>query len=282
MTESYEDIAYDVDARVARITLNRPAKLNAWTAAMERSVGRAVRRAAGDEDVRVIVITGAGRGFCAGADMSRLQDFSQTTPSETEVAAATRQASAAAPAGDAELAAHYAGRFGYMLGVPKPIVAAINGPCAGIGLVLSLFCDLRFATADAKFTTAFAQRGLIAEHGVSWILPRLIGPARAMDLLLSARFFDGREAEQLGLVNRAFAADSFKAELDAYVSRLCQQVSPRSLRVMKSQIWKALFQNFEQASLLADREMQASFGSADFKEGVAHFVEKRAARFEGR
>jgi enoyl-CoA hydratase/carnithine racemase len=179
------------------------------------------------------------------------------------------------------LVAHYRGRFGYMLAIPKPIIAAINGPCAGIGLVLALFCDLRFVRSDAKLTTAFAQRGLIAEHAVAWILPRLVGPAHALDLLLSARHFNGSEAERLGLVNRSFAPESFEPEVQAYVQRLSREVSPRSLGIMKTQIWKALFQRFDEAAALADCEMIESFRSADFKEGVAHFVEKRAPRFTG-
>ena len=280
MPDAYADIRYRVQDHVATLTLDRPAKLNAWTPAMEKSVARALQHAAQDAAVRVIVLTGAGRGFCAGADMQRLQGATEVTPSDLPQPTAA-EAGRLTAVEESELAANYRGRFGYLLAIPKPIIAAINGPCAGIGLVLSLFCDLRFARTDAKLTTAFAQRGLIAEHGIAWILPRLIGPAHALDLLLSARPFSGSDAERLGLVNRAFAPESFEAEVQAYVQRLSREVSPRSLGIMKTQIWKALFQRFDESTELADREMLESFKSADFKEGVAHFVEKRAPRFTG-
>jgi enoyl-CoA hydratase/carnithine racemase len=282
MTDTYEDIRYQVRDRVGWITLDRPAKLNAWTAAMERSVERALRAAESDDAVRAIVVTGAGRGFCAGADMSLLEGLSNASP-DTRALARGGASKAALPTGlGPDVSAHYGGRFGYLMSVRKPIIAAINGPCAGIGLVFCCFCDLRFAADQAVITTAFAQRGLIAEHGISWLLPRLLGPSRALDLLLSARKLSGAEAEQLGLVNRAFPAERFIDEVTAYASRLTETVSPRSLAVMKAQVWKSLFQDFEQALATADRAMIESFESEDFKEGVAHFLEKRAPRFSGR
>ena len=285
MSEPYEDILYSVEDRVARITLDRPKKLNAWTPAMEASTRRAMLAAADDDTVRVIVVTGEGRGFCAGADMGLLEGLSSNAIDVQRVLErggggqqTARSASELGPV----VAAHYGGRFGYMMSVHKPIIAAINGPCAGIGLVLALFCDLRFASADAKLTTAFAKRGLIAEHGASWILPRLIGPANALDLLLSARTIDGAEAQRLGLVNKAFAHERFMAEVTAYARQLADSASPRSMAVMKAQVWKSLFQDLGAALEVADHEMAKSFASEDFKEGVAHFVEKRAARFSGR
>ena len=283
MTEAYEDILYTVQDRIARIALNRPKKLNAWTPAMEESVRRALTAAAADDAVRVIVVSGEGRGFCAGADMGLLEGLSsQAIDVQRVLAHGTQRATGPASELGPAVVAHYGGRFGYLMAVHKPIIAAINGPCAGIGLVFALFCDLRFASAEARLTTAFAQRGLIAEHGASWILPRLIGPANALDLLLSARFVDGAEAERLGLVNRAFAHEHFMSDVIAYARRLADSVSPRSMAVMKAQVWKSLFQDLGAALEVADHEMAKSFTSEDFKEGVAHFIEKRAPRFAGR
>jgi enoyl-CoA hydratase/carnithine racemase len=286
MPEHYEDILYSKHDGVGTITLNRPERLNAWTAGMERSVKRAVLEATRDEAVRAIVITGAGRGFCAGADMQRLQDASATSSRATSNESAAARAEETTPTPvtelDPGLSTPYPGRFGYLMSVGKPVIAAINGPCAGIGLVLTLFCDLRFASEQAMFTTAFAQRGLIAEHGSSWLLPRLIGPARALDLMLSARRVQSREAAALGLVNDVFPHATFIADVLGYTRRLTHDVSPRSLAVMKAQLWKSLSQAMDVSLDIADREMTKSFGSADFKEGVAHFVEKRSPRFTGR
>ena len=279
----YEDVLYEVRDRIAVVTLNRPERLNAWTSAMNGSVRAAIGAAAEDPGVRAIVLTGAGRGFCAGADMGLLQDIGGESGE-----ARARRARAENPQGELpnpsgiDVASHYRQRYGFFFATPKPIIAAINGPCAGLGLVVSLYCDLRFAARDAKFTTSFAQRGLIAEHGVSWLLPRLVGSAHALDLLLSARKFDGVEAERIGLVNRAFPAESLMDETMAYARALAETVSPRSMAVMKAQLWASPFQDFNTAIALADAEMAKSFGTEDFREGVAHFVEKRAPRFTGR
>ncbi|HYM36618.1 MAG TPA: enoyl-CoA hydratase-related protein, partial [Steroidobacteraceae bacterium] len=181
-----------------------------------------------------------------------------------------------------DVSAHYGGRFGYLMSIRKPIIAAINGPCAGIGLVFTLYCDLRFAASEAKFTTAFAQRGLIAEHGISWLLPRITGIANALDILFSARKFTAEEAARINLVNRVFPQESFMPSVLEYARTLATTVSPSSMAVMKAQIWKSLFQNLNEAIAIGDEEMQKSFSTHDFKEGVAHFVEKRAPKFTGK
>ncbi len=279
---AYEDILYAAKDRVAVITLNRPDKLNAWTAAMQSSVKRAIVDASKDENVRAIVITGAGRGFCAGADMGNLQKIEPGKWDERALARADNDVKLEPSTLGPDVSDIYGGRFGYLMSVRKPIIAAINGPCAGIGLVFTLYCDLRFASSDAKFTTAFAQRGLIAEHGISWLLPRLTGTAHALDLLFSARKFTGDEAQRLGLINRAFANEHFMANVMEYARQLADTVSPRAMAVMKAQVWKALTQDLNDAIAVGDAEMQKSFATEDFKEGVAHFVEKRAARFTGR
>jgi len=282
---SYEDVLYEVRGGVAVVTLNRPESLNAFTAAMGRGLQQAVAAAIADEAVRVIVLTGAGRGFCAGADMKLLQ---QIKPDGSRDTATTKGADApgAQPgvAGDLgpDVSAHFGGRFGYLVQAKKPVIAALNGPAAGLGLVLALYADIRFAASEAKLTTSFAQRGLIAEHGISWLLPRLVGQAHALDLLLSARKIGAAEAERLGLVNKVFAQAGFMDEVMAYARALADTVSPRSTAVIKAQLWKVPFQDFTAALATADSEMQKSFKSEDFREGVAHYVEKRAPKFKGR
>jgi enoyl-CoA hydratase/carnithine racemase len=266
---AYTDILYGVDDFVATITLNRPDKLNAWTSEMDADVHAAIESAAADDAVRAIVITGAGRGFCAGADMSRLSRLSAgETPRSTV-------------GGNGGKPGNFEQKFSFLLGVPKPIFAAINGPVAGIAFCLVLFCDFRYMADGAKLTTAFAKRGLIAEHGSSWMLPRLIGPMNALDLLYSARMVDAAEAERLGLV-RKLPAENFLANVQSIARELVTTSSPRSIGVIKRQVFQAYFQSLAEAWAVADKEMLASFGSEDFKEGVAHFVEKRAAAFSGR
>jgi len=278
---AYQDILTHLEDGILTLTLNRPDRLNAWTDTMEAECKQVITQAGGDDAVRCIIITGAGRGFCAGADMGGLQQIGD------EAGAAGTGAAATAPARQAvtdteDLEALYPGRFGYLYRCPKPIIAAINGPCAGIGLIFTLYADLRFANQDAKFTTAFAQRGLIAEHGIAWLLPRLIGEAHALDLLFTARVFKGDEAERVGLVNRALPADALMAHVIDTAKHLATQVSPRSLAIMKRQIRESYVQSFARSLEVANHEMQQSFASLDFKEGVDSFVEKRPPAFTGR
>ncbi len=255
-----EVVEKTVEQGVAVLTLNRPDRLNAWTAEMERLYFGMLADCAASEEVRVIVVTGAGRGFCAGADMQQLQTLGRNG------------AATAPPAEERQLQT-------FPLSIPKPIIAAINGACAGIGLVQALMCDLRFAAEGAKLTTAFARRGLVAEHGISWILPRLIGPARALDLLLSGRVVLGREAAELGLVNRALPAETLIEETLAYARELAGQCSPASMATMKRQVYADLDRPLGGALSRADELMLASFSAPDFVEGVASFVERRDPAF---
>jgi enoyl-CoA hydratase/carnithine racemase len=271
MGQAYEDILYSTEDGVAWVTLNRPEKLNAWRGQMEQEVREAMRAATNDDSVRVIVLTGAGKGFCAGADMNMLQGISDTG----------RNTSAAEP-WDANANPNFQKQYSYFPAVPKPIIAAINGSAAGLGLIMSLYCDIRLAADNAKFTTSFSRRGLVAEHGISWLLPRLVGFAAAADLLYSARVITAAEALQLRLVNRVIPAADFASEVAAYARMLAHDVSPRSLREMKREIWNAQFQTLGEAITTANADMPPSFKSEDFKEGVAHFVEKRAPQFTGR
>lgn len=267
------EILYQVDRRVARITLNRPDRLNAWTPTMQVELKAAIQAAGADPEVRVVVVTGADRAFCAGMDLGLLRQALAENRSMRDVLPEIAE--------DESPGADFRQPLSYVMAVPKPVVAAINGPAAGVGLCFSLYCDLRFVAAGAQLTTAFASRGLIAEFGSAWMLPRLVGPAAAMDLLLSGRVFSAEEAAGLGLAT-LLPAEGF---LDAVLERahaLAETVSPRSLAVIKRQVWQGMSQTLAQASVLADREALLSLDSEDFREGVAHFLEKRPPRFTGR
>ena len=255
-----EVVGKQVRDGVAILTLNRPERLNAWTDEMEHQYFALLEECAHSEDVRVIVVTGAGRGFCAGADMQQLEALGANGHDQTKRAAQRRPQS-------------------FPLSIPKPIIAAINGPCAGIGLVQALMCDVRFAAEGAKLTTAFARRGLVAEHGISWVLPRLIGPARALDLLLSGRVVLAAEASELGLVNRVLAPERLIDAVLAYADDLVTNCSPTSMATMKRQVYGDLQRGLADATANADQLMIQSFTAPDFVEGVQSFVQRREPKF---
>lgn len=274
---SNAETTYLVAERVATITLNRPDKLNAWTAVMEQEVRAAMDAADNDGSVRVIVLTGAGRGFCAGADMSLLNTVA------TQGLDDRGRTQALATRDNREgVRADFRRKYSYFPALSKPVIAAINGPVVGLGLVIALYCDLRFASDAAKFSTAFSRRGLVAEYGMAWMLPRLVGLPNALDLLFSARTIDAAEAQRIGLVNQVFANEQFMEKVNAYARELASSVSPRSMRVMKRQVYDAMFQTLAEAIETSEQEMLASLQSEDFKEGVAHFLEKRAPQFKGK
>ena len=277
---SYRQILYDVCERIATITLNRPDKLNAWTGQMGTEVREAMASADADNDVRVIVLTGAGKGFCAGADISLLAEVAGTGGLAEGAAQALRH-QASSHASD-RVPPDFQGTYSYFPSLSKPVIGAINGHAVGLGLVIALYCDLRFASAQAQFCTAFARRGLIAEYGVAWMLPRLIGVSNALDLLFSARMAGAEEAFRLGLVNRVFPTDSFMQDVRVYARELASLVSPRSMAAIKQQVYRGLFQTLEEATVSAEQAMMEAIASEDFKEGVAHFQEKRAPNFTGR
>lgn len=256
-TMSEDPVLYESADGIATITLNRPDRLNAWTNAMSRMYFDALDQAADDPGVRVIVVTGAGRGFCAGADMDMLQGLGA---GERDDYVETRPHTHATT-------------------IPKPVIAAINGPCAGLGFVHAAMADIRFAAEGAKFTTAFARRGLVAEHGVSWVLPRLVGPSVAMDLLLSGRVFLSEEAKELGFVNKVVAPESLMDEVRAYALDMATNAASTSMAIMKRQVWTHYEMGKDEALEQTNRLMAHSLRQADFKEGVASFVEKRTPAF---
>jgi len=270
----YEQILFSVEDPVAVITLNRPERLNAWTDRMGDELRHAIARAESDKSVVGIVLTGAGRGFCAGADLKGLQAI---TVGERAGGGATSEL--AADPGDPEMGDSFRKHYSYLLSVRKPIIAAINGPCAGMAMPIALFCALRFASESATFTTAFARRGLIAEWGLSWTLPRLVGSAHALDLLLSGRKIDAREAERIGLVNRVLPDDKLVPHCMDYVRELAANVSPASMMVMKRQVYQQLTRELGPACDEAVKLMVESFSRPDFKEGVQSFLERRPPKF---
>ena len=275
---AYSDILYGVDESVATITLNRPDRLNAWSRDMEGDVRSAMDVAGADKNVRVIIVTGAGRGFCAGADMSMLSASSEED-SDSRRESDRHRLHHEPMTRQQDLVSDHNMRYTYFTSVPKPVIAAINGPCAGLGLVMALFCDVRFSSENAVFTTAFARRGLIAEHGIDWILPRVVGLPNALDLLLSARKLGAEEARDMGLVGKVFPHDELMGAVRSYAKELATMVSPRSMRVMKEQIYRTQDTSLSESVNRGFDEMYDSLDSDDFKEGVAHFVEKRDPSF---
>lgn len=266
---------YEVRARVATITLDRPDRLNAWTGRMHSEYRALLGRAATDPGVRVIVVTGAGRGFCAGADARALEGH------------VARGSYDAGLGDDVAMPGHgvrpeFDADFAYQFGIPKPIIAAINGPAAGVGFVLACYCDLRFAAAGAKLTTSHGRLGLPAEYGLSWLLPRLIGVTRAADILLSSRVVLAEEAERLGLVNRVLPPDELVPATEAYAVRLATEIAPSSLAATKLQLYRDLHGDAASSVRDASARMAEMMQGPDFAEGVAALTEKRPPDFPDR
>ena len=273
----YQDILYDVSEQIATITLNRPTRLNAWTNQMEIEYRHALADAETREEVRVIIITGAGRGFCAGADMNMLSGIA-----ENDGLRAQKETDIAQPGqANGAIRADFKKNYSFPPAVQKPIIAAINGAAVGLGLIHTLYCDIRFASDTAKFGTAFVQRGLIAEHGISWMLPRLIGLNNAMDLLLSGRIILADEALRMGLVGRVVPAEELMDTVREYAKQIATYCSPRSTGIIKKLVYDAQFTDLATAIDEADKAMIPSLACNDFKEGVASFVEKRIPEFTG-
>ena len=267
-----EATRYEVAERVATITLSRPERLNAWTAPMNAEYRAHLQRASDDPGVRVVVVTGAGRGFCAGADADDLAGHAERGSYDagaTEELA--RPGYGVRPEFDAELAYHF--------GVPKPIIAAVNGPAAGIGFALACYCDLRFAAEEARMTTAHGRLGLPCAFGLAWLLPRLIGLPHALDLVLSSRTVTAAEALSMGLVNRVVPRDVLADEVHDYAGMLADTVSPVSMAVTKRQVYEAMHTTAAEAVRNAEALLDPMMAGPDYREGVAALREKRPPDF---
>ena len=255
---------------VATLTLNRPERMNAWTGSMQARYLELLRRAAERPSVRAVVVTGAGRGFCPGIDLDLLAGVLVGGAGD---ASAHPDVALLLPTGpDAHSEA-------FAASIPKIVVAAVNGACAGIGLVQALCCDVRFAAAGARWTTAFARRGLVAEYGSAWLLTRLVGTSRAIDLLASGRVFTSEEALALGLVSRVVPADEVVVAAQAYARDLASSCSPASLAAMKRQVHAAWDSSLDAAISLANRLALESLAGPDVIEGIRSYRERRPPAF---
>jgi enoyl-CoA hydratase/carnithine racemase len=240
---------------------------------MAAEVRHAVARAEADTSVVGIVITGAGRAFCAGADMGDLTTLTEGGTldggwSDLEVPR------------DESIPDDFTGEYTYLLATSKPIVAAINGAIAGMAVPIAMCCDIRFMAEDAPLLTAFARRGLIAEWGLSWLLPRAVGTGVAIDLLISSRKVRGDEAARLGLVNAAMPAELVVPHSRAYIEDIAANCSPASIAIIKRQVYAQAHPGLGEAEREAFRLMVESFSRPDFPEGVASFLQKRPPEFE--
>jgi enoyl-CoA hydratase/carnithine racemase len=260
-------VIYEVTATgVAVMTLNRPDRLNTWGGDIATAFYAGLDRAEEDPAVRVIVLTGRGKAFCAGAQLASMGNVWQAIEK-------TDEGKLASLVGDRQPQ--------HLTTLCKPVIAAINGSCVGIGLTQALMCDVRFAAAGAKFAASFARRGLIAEYGVSWILPRLTGWGVALDLLLSGRTFLADEAAQLGLVKEVVPPEQLMTRAMAYAEDIAQNCSPASMAVIKRQAYGDAMREVADSSSRSEVLLQRSLQLPDVIEGITSFLEKRSPSFPG-
>jgi enoyl-CoA hydratase/carnithine racemase len=264
--------SYDVADRVAVLTLRRPHRLNAWTGRMHTEYRWVLDQAERDPDVRVIVVTGEGRGFCAGADAEALKGH---------VAKGRYDDGITEPLAEPGFGVRpeFDHPFAFQFGMTKPIIAAVNGPAAGVGMAIACFADLRFAAESAKFTTAAPKLGLPAEFGLSWLLPRLVGVTHAADLLLSGRLLPADEAARIGLVNRVVADADLRHEVHDYAAEMAHHVSPSSLRETKAQLYADLHDDLGTSVNRSVELLERMMTEPDFVEGATALGEKRPPEF---
>jgi len=257
-----ENLLYERRGSAALITLNRPDRLNALSGAMSEGVVALARRAERDPGVFSIIITGAGRGFCAGVDADYLVKVTGEGLSR-EAAAAER----------------LPGLFAELTQVSKPVIAAVNGPAAGAGFILAMMSDLRFVADTAILTTVFSKRGLVAEHNSSWILPRLVGVSQALDLLWSSRRIDAAEALRIGLADRVVPPDTLLETAIAYSDEMAATVAPRAVAITKAQVYADLSRDLRTSAHATDALVRDGVTHPDAREGAMSLVERRPPAF---
>ncbi len=256
------DLQFDVEDGVAVVSINRPATLNAFTRPMIDRLRRLTDEAQRDPAIFGVVITGTGKAFCSGLDVSLLSQAAESGGAEARI-----------PPGELP------GLFVHLLKVSKPVIAAVNGVAAVGGFVLAMMCDLRFAAESAGFTMAMSNRGLIAEHGTSWLLPRQIGISRALDLMWTSRRMGAAEALSIGLVDRVVSAGTELNVAKDYIRDLRARVSPRAVAEMKAQVYGDLDSSFPEAVNDSMRRMLEALKHPDIREGARSFLERRPPRF---
>ena len=267
---------YDTADRIATIILARPKRRNAWTGRMHTEYRWLLGEADRDPAVRVIVVTGdpEGQAFCAGADLGALEGHAEKGRYDAGI-------SEDIPTPGYGTDAHFDASFAYHFGLDKPVIAAINGAAAGVGLVLAAFADLRFAVQGAKFTTAHGRFNFPAEFGLSWVLPRIVGLTHANDLLLSSRVFTAEEAMAMGFLNAVLAPEALMGHVRAYAVRLADTVAPGSARATKHQIYRDLHRDAASAVVDAEALLEAMIRHPDYAEGVKAWMQKRTAQWTG-
>ena len=256
--QSAPHIVHELRDGVAIVRMNRPERLNAWTSEMGRRWFDLLDQFGTDPDVRVVLFTGAGRAFCAGADLGGLDNVAHG--GEFTDQKNTRP-------------------YWHPMGFGKPIVAAIAGACFGVGLQQALCCDVRFVADNLKLSTAYAKRGLIGEEGLTWMLSRVVGMGVGVELMLSGRTIGAEEALRIGLANFVIPADKMFDEAYAYARQLADGCSPWSMRVMKEQIYKGMMQGLGAVYDESQGLLDQALSGPNFKEGVKAFLEKRPVKF---
>ena len=275
MTTNYEEIRYEIAEGVATLTINRPKQLNALTDLTQAEIRHALAQSEILPEVVGTVLTGEGRGFCSGVDMNALGGMS-----EAGKRIGNSYDHLKAEPGNPDDDPNYKSSPTYFLGLRKPLIAAINGAAAGLGFSYATFCDMRFMDKSAKIVTSFAPRGLIAEHGTSWMLPKLVGPSNALDMNWSSRKIHGEEAFRMGYANRLCEDGECVSQAQSYLRDIAGTSAPISIMMMKRQIYKHLSKELGEAMSESNLWMDESLARSDFKEGVASFVERREPSFE--
>jgi enoyl-CoA hydratase/carnithine racemase len=273
----FAEIIYEKSDRIATVTFNRPEKLNSWTPKMGAEMRAAMMDAERDPAVGAIIVTGAGRAYCAGADMGTLSEISAGRASAGGGEGGSR--------GDEwlkEQRADYRNQYAYLLALKKPVIGAINGACVGLGFTTCLYQDIRIASENARLGLIFVQRGLAIEHGSSWMLPRIVGVAHAVEMAITGRLVDAQEALSIGLVHRVVPQAKLMEAAREAAAHIAHKCSPLGVSEAKRLIYSHLFTDLATAIRDDDESMQMMTRSEDFKEGVRAFIEKRPAKYSGR